>query len=94
MGLLTDDIFTADNLLHAIGSVVVTGVVVVPAVFHAWTLSFTVPLAMLAWGYVREVAQSDNDWLAPLQSFHKFAEAVSWPLASMLVSVPVALIWG
>ena len=87
-----EDIFTEDNLYHALGGAAVTGVVVFPGIFFPWTLGITVPLALYAWGYAREVAQSENDWTAPLRSFHKCMEAASWGIASTIVAVPAVLV--
>ena len=90
---LTDHVFTLDNLYHALGGAGITALNMAPVYWsELWSLGITLPVTFFAWGYVREVAQSDNDWMAPLRKQHKMWEAVSWGIASACVAVPLTLV--
>ena len=71
MSILTDDIFTFDNLLHALGGAALA------APFWIWNPSFGVIFAVwTVFGLLREQAQSS--WSALFKSLHKWLEAIAW----------------
>ena len=95
MSVWDEDVFTEDNLHHALGAVAVSAAIVFPAIFAGtWSLAISVPLSLYAWGWVREVAQSDGYWMAPARNFHKFCEAMSWGVVATIAVPPVVLFFG
>ena len=86
------DVFTLDNGLHALGGAALS-VILATGYWWPWTLSMSVPVVLTAFGFLREIAQSGNDWLAPFQSIHKFCEASAWGVGSALIVWPGLLLW-
>lgn len=90
MNVWRDDIFTFDNLLHGSGGALQAVIVIGPAVFwDTLTLAVTVPIDLYFQGYAREVAQSDNDWKAPIRKGkrHKLFEALAWGHGATVIAL-------
>jgi len=79
-------IFTKDNALHAFGGIIFVSIMA-PLLWIPWTILISGPVSLLAYGYIREVAQAENDWLSPLRNPHKFFEALSWGAGAIPASI-------
>ncbi len=86
------DVFTLDNALHALGGAALSAIILY-GYWGPWSLSIAVPVILTVFGFLREIAQSGNDWLAPFQSIHKFCEAMAWGVGSALVMWSGLLLW-
>ncbi len=95
MSVWDEDVFTLDNVYHGGGGGAQAAIIIGPAIFwHPLTLAVTVPLVLYFQGYAREVAQSENDWMAPFRAGkrHKLFEALAWGHGAV-VAATVLLIW-
>ncbi len=95
MSVWDEDVFTLDNVYHGGGGAIQTALILGPALFwHPLTLAVTVPITLYFQGYAREVAQSDNDWMAPLRpgKRHKLFEALAWGHGAVVVVLVYVLV--
>lgn len=95
MNVWRDDVFTLDNVYHGGGGAIQTALILGPALFWSpLTLAVTVPVTLYFQGYAREVAQSENDWMAPLRKGkrHKLFEALAWGHGATIVAGVLVLL--
>ncbi len=95
MSIWDEDVFTLDNLWHGGGGAIQALINIGPAWFFSpWSLAVSIPITLYFFGYAREVAQSENDWMAPLLpgKRHKLFEALAWGHGATIVAGVLVLI--